>query len=458
MSTPETLVAHIWRRLGFGATRSDLDAGVAAGPNAVIADLLGRPPVVPTAAVADPWGFVTANDYTGADQFALRMIELMAFGPSPIASGQTAANYNPLQERMAWILHGLVVVAVIDSVYDADLRDHVRTVRSGTNGSYAQLVGTVATRPGMLKYLTGYMNTRSHPNENFARELQELFSLGRLNPRTGAVNYDQNDVRELARALTGWRYNWNTGLTSFDATQWDPGVKAYRGQSLGAAGLTDVIAALQAHPSWPYFIPARLYRELTGLTATPAVLDALAPAFGSSGDLHALVTAITARPEFLSDQAVFARVKCPVELLASASRLLGYTDLVTGSANLGWLLRLLGQHPYSAPNVAGWYKGDQWLNATTLLDWCSLANYLAQKGFNWAGAQIGPINPAVTTVFQNATAASGADFVLTFAGLVNASPRTRTELNDYATAGPWNLSRAAGLLNLLLVSPEFLAN
>ena len=86
MTTPEALVAHIWRRLGFGATRADLDADVAAGPQAVIADLLSRPPVLPSPGTPDPWGFVTANDYTGADQFALRMLELMAFGPITPAS------------------------------------------------------------------------------------------------------------------------------------------------------------------------------------------------------------------------------------------------------------------------------------------------------------------------------------------------------------------------------------
>lgn len=456
MTTPEALVAHIWRRLGFGPTRADLDAGVAAGPSAVIADLLSRPPVVPTADQPDPWGLPTTAE-GNYDAHALRMIELMAFGPSPSGSAQTAATYNPLQERMAWVLQGLLVIAVVDVVYDQDMRDHVRLLRSSTAGSYAQLLRDVSTQPGMLKYLTGHLNTRYHPNENYGRELLELFSLGRLNPRTGQSNYDQADVREIARALTGWRYNWTTGGTYFDASLWDPGVKTFRGQSLGAAALPEVIAAIQAHPSWPYFVAARIYRELTGLTATNDVLDALAPAFGASGDLTSLVTAITARPEFLSDAAVRSRVKGPVELLASAARVLGYSALVTNAANLGWLLRVQGQHPFTAPNVAGWYKGDQWLNAANLMSWTNVANYLAMRGFNWAGEVTGTINPAVDVVFANATAATAADFVLAHTGLVDATPRTRSEMNDYALSGSWTRARAAGLLNLAIVSPEFLA-
>lgn len=458
MTTPEALIAHIWRRLGFGATRTDLDAGIALGPQAVIADLLGRPPVLPTVQVPDPWGFTTANDYTGADQFAMRMIELMAFGPSTTGSAQTAPNYSPMQERMAWILHGLVVIAIVDAVYDADLRDHVKLLRTSTAGSYSQLLVNVSTRPGMLKYLTGYQNTKSHPNENYGRELMELLSLGRLSPRTGAANYDQTDVREVARALTGWRYDWNTGGTFFDPSQWDSGIKTFRGQSIGAAGLTEMITALTTHPSWPYFISGRMYREFTGLIATNDVLDALAPAFGATGDLTALVTAITNRPEFLSDQAIHARVKGPVELVATASRLLGFSTLKSDSGTIGWLMRLLGLHPFSAPNIAGWYKGDQWLNAANLLNWTSLANYMAMRGFNWAGNEVGPINAAVNVVFANASAATAADFVLSYMGLADATPRTRSELNDYALSSTWTKAKAAGLLNLVLVSPEFLAN
>jgi uncharacterized protein (DUF1800 family) len=457
MATTAALVAHIWRRLGFGATRADLDAGIAAGPGAVVADLLARPPVVPTADQPDPWGFPTTTDYTGTDQFALRMIELMAFGPSPIASAQTAPTYNPLQERMAWILHGLVVIAVVDVVYDADMRDHVRLVRSRTHGSYAQLLTDVSTRPGMLKYLTGYTNTRTHPNQNFSRELMELFSLGRLNARTGEPNYGEQDVREIARAMTGWRYNWNSGGTFFDAGYWDPGAKVFRGQSLGAAKLPEVIAALQAHPAWPYHVSGRIYRELTGLPATPEVLDALAPAFGTTGDLAALVSIITARPEFLSDAAIYSRVKGPVELIASAARLLGYGALNANSGSLGWRLRLLGQHPYFAPNVSGWYKGDQWLNATNVLTWTTVANEMAMRGFNWAGNEVGPINPAVDAVFATASQSTAADAVLAHCALVDPSPTTRSALTTYAAAGSWSKARVAGLFNLALVAPEFLA-
>lgn len=453
MATVDVQVAHIWRRLGFGGTRADIDAGVAMGPQALIASLLARPVIQSSAAVPNPWVWPAGTDYIAAGLAMSRQLELMAYGANTSGTAAAAASYNPLQERIAWILQGLVVTGISDFVQYPDELDHINTLRNSTAGSYKQLLTTITTRPGMVKYLNLFTSTAAHPNENYARELMELFALGRVNPYDGSANYTQGDVHELARALTGWQYNYTTGAVAFNASLWDSGQKVFRGASLGAAKLAEVMNAITAHPAWPYFVPARFYKELTGLTATKSVLDALAPAWGPTGNITALVTAITARPEFLSDQAIHAKVKCPVELLVSSARLLGWTP---GGRDIGYEMTLLNQHPFVPPNVSGWLKGDQWLNATNLLRWSTLANTMAMKGFNWAGSQISPINPAPTAVFNNATAATAAGYVLHLAGLDNASATTTAKLADYAASGPWSVWRAAGLLNLLIVSPEWL--
>ena len=450
MAALEAQIAHIWRRLGFGPTKPDIDAGVGQGAQATISQLLGRP-LVSWAASAFP-----ADQQT--DTSALRQLELMAFGPVTSGSGTTSPLYNPAQERISWILQGLVVVGIVDSVYLNDMRDHISYLRAAMGSTYRQLLLDVSGRSGMLKYLSGYLNTRDHPNENYARELLELFSIGRVHPITGASNYGQVDITEIARALSGWQYNWNTGLSAFNASQWDPGSKTFLGANRGAAGLNEVVGALVGHQSWPYYIPARFYREITGLVATPEVLSALAPVWGQDGNIAGLVSAIANRPEFLSDQAIFSKVKTPVELLVSATRLLAWGGLVADASNLGWLLREQSQHPFSPPNVSGWPKGDQWLNATNLQRWCQVANGISMKGFDWSGAIVGPVCPSVTVVHGSTTAANAASFVVAMAGLNPVSPKTLSALMDYATSGSWTPARAAGLLNLLLLSPEFLAN
>ncbi len=458
MATTQTQVAHIWRRLGLGPAADDVDAGVSVGPQALINDLLSRPAMVSSAGNPNPWGFPAGTDYTAEAAYTGRMIELMAFGPSATGSGVTSPTYNPLQERVAWILQGLVVTGIIDSTYFTDLKDHVNLLRNSVFGTHKQLLLDVSTRPGMLKYLSGYQNTRSHPNQNYAREVMELFSIGRVHPVTGAANYTQGDVQEIARALTGWQYNWGHGTTFFSPSQWDPGVKTYRGQSLGAAKLPDVINALAAHPAWPYFIPKRFYRELVGFDPAPAVLESLAATFGPTGDLKALITAIANQPEFLSDQAIFSKVKQPVELIASAARLLGFPSLATTNFYLSSDLHTtINQHPLYAPNVAGWPRGDQWLGSGSMLAWSALAGRILYIGFNWNGVQNGPICPYIQRLFSEGPAATATSRLLHQAGLDNASATTQAKLIEYAAGGPWNLARAAGLIHLLFLSPEFLA-
>ncbi len=386
-----------------------------------------------------------------------RTLELMAFGPNTPGSGIVAPGYNPFQERLTWMLQGLVVIGLVDSVYHADMIDHLALLRSASTMTYRSLLNQVSTRPGMLKYLSGATNTKAHPNQNYARELMELFSLGRVDAVSGASNYTQGDVTEVARALTGWAYNWSDGTTAFQPANWDSGPKSFLGSARGAAAVPEVIAAIATHPAYASFVPARVYRELVGLAAGPAVLAELAPAWLPDGNLVGLVRAITHRPEFLSDQAIMSRTKSPVERLVSASRLLGWGAFAT-DPNLSWNMTRLGQHPFVAPNVSGWPKGDQWLNATNLQVWCEVANAMATRGFIWNGTTTGPINPTVTQVFQNSSTTTSAAYVTHLAGLDPVTPKTAAALDAYAKAGSWSLARAAGLLDLLLMSPEFLAN
>ena len=239
MATVDVQVAHMWRRLGFGATRSEIDAGVAMGPQAVIADLLSRPPTLSTAADPIPWGWPAGTDYVAVNVAMSRQMELMAYGTNTSGTAITVATYNPLQERMSWILQGLLVIGISDYVYYPDMLGHINLLRNSTTGSYKQLLQAVSTKAGMLKYLSLFTSTGAHPNENYARELMELFALGRVNPYDGAANYTQNDVHEMARALTGWTYNYTTAAVSFNQSLWDPVRSSHSRQGEVAGGAHD---------------------------------------------------------------------------------------------------------------------------------------------------------------------------------------------------------------------------
>jgi uncharacterized protein (DUF1800 family) len=424
----ERQVAHVWRRMGFGPTAADIAAGVKVGPAAVVEDLLSRP-----LTTATDWAFTTGTDWQEQERWLGQLLH------------NQATQKNPLQERMAWVLANLVVAGIDGTAYFDDVRDHHYRLRADPLGAYSTLVRQTATMPGLLKYLTGHLNEYRHPNQNFARELMELFCLGRTHALTGKPNYAEHDVQELARACTGWRYDWGTGKVAFNASYWDPGPKTIFNVDRGAAKLANGLTVVFAHPSYLYHVPRRLYLELMGTEPTVDQLKALAPTWGRTGDIRAVVSAIVRDPAFVDVKAIATKIKTPVELVTSAARVLG-VDLRTQS--LGWELRdKMGQHPLLPPNVAGWPAGTRWLSSSVLVTWNEIVNRLV------AGVR-GQANGVVAKVHAiGQTSATNQAIRLT--ALTEATTSTRQAIAAFTAGGTWNLDRAAGTVALCLVSPEF---
>jgi uncharacterized protein (DUF1800 family) len=428
----ERQVLHIWRRLGFGATAADVDHGVRIGPKALIDELLTRPPTTPA-----EWKLPQLNSWEDQAPYLGRQLELMATSP------------NPLQERLAWILQGTVVVGVTDSVGFEDLRGHVTRLRVDPLGSYTKLLRDTAVMSGMLKYLNGDQNTAEHPNQNFARELMELFSLGLKNLVTGATNYSQDDVIQIARACTGYTPNWTTGKIAFEASNFDDGEKYFLGAPQGRAGMAQVISAVSRHPAYRYFIPARLYQELVGRAPDVATLRSLGDLWGTAGDVRAVVTAIAHSPAFLAPEAIGSRVKSPVELLASGARVMGFP---LGPSDYGWQLSsFMNQHPYFPPNVSGWPEGTMWLNAGVDMTWGGIVQ-------DFAVATAASNAGVAAKLWLTESPESASTAVARHCGITDLSDSTTRALHAYTTSGSWDRYRAAGALALVLVSPEFLVN
>ena len=425
----EQQVAHIWRRLGFGATAADLDHGIQVGPAALVNELLARPLTTPA-----QWAFTASTTWQGQISFLGRQLALMSSSP------------NPLQERLAWILQGLVVVGQTDAVQFPDQRDHLLRLRGNPFASYTRLLRDTAIMPGMMKYLNGYQNSAEHPNQNYARELMELFSLGITNPLTGAQNYSQTDVVEIARALTGFTYNWKNGRIVFDATQFDAGTKTFFGVNHGDAGLKQVISAICHHPSFRTFVPARLYREFVGTDPDPVTLARLGELFGTTGNVRAVVKYIARSPDFFSPAVIGNKVKTPVELLVSGAKVMRF-DL--GPSDYGWQLSgYMNQHPMYPPNVAGWPSGDIWLNCGVTMAWCNIVT-------DFTNASLSSPQGTVTDLLAGARRTTAAASAARLCGLSTVSTTTMSALTTHVNAGAWNRKRAAGLLALILVSPEF---
>jgi uncharacterized protein (DUF1800 family) len=211
--------------------------------------------------------------------------------------------------------------------------------------------------PAMLVYLDNGENVKAHPNENFGRELLELFTMG-------VGHYTEKDVREAARAFTGWT---NDVLDfRFDNDQHDFGTKTFLDRT-GPLDGTDIIDTILNQPATGEHVAAKLYRYFVRDDVSPAVKTALGRAFRSSGyEMKPLLTRIFLSKDFYSQASTATQIKSPVVLVVSTYKKMGLRALPT-IPDFGRLTGALGQTLFDPPNVAGWAGGRTWITPATLM-------------------------------------------------------------------------------------------
>jgi uncharacterized protein (DUF1800 family) len=264
---------------------------------------------------------------------------------------------RPLEEKLALFWHGHFATGqnkVRD--YRMMLRQN-EMFRRGASGSFRDLLSGLLRDPAMLVYLDNGENIKSHPNENFGRELLELFTMG-------VGSYTERDIREAARSFTGWT---NDVLEfRFDEQQHDFGTKAFLGRT-GALNGDDIIATILAQPVTAEFVSAKLYRYFVREEIAEPVKRELGRTFRDSGyQLKPLLTRVFLSKDFYSPPSYGTQMKSPVHLVVSTYRKMGLTAVPT-VPDFGRLTATLGQTLFEPPNVAGWAGGRTWITASTLL-------------------------------------------------------------------------------------------
>jgi uncharacterized protein (DUF1800 family) len=263
-----------------------------------------------------------------------------------------------LVERMTLLWHDWFATSVEDVDSQRLMLQQNGLFRLGALGSFHELLRAVTVDPAMLIWLDGISNRRRAVNENYARELMELFTLG---PDRGA--YGETDVREMARALTGWRATWvdDVGYTDFrfDPNRFDSGAKTIFGRS-GAFGWEDACRMCVEHPLHPSFLVWKLWTSFIASPPPEAERLALERLYVDGGYvIRPLVEAILMHPHFYDGGSM---VKPPVVLVAGMLRALGRgidTDAWV------WLCEGAGQRLFAPPNVSGWDES-RWLDTSTV--------------------------------------------------------------------------------------------
>jgi uncharacterized protein (DUF1800 family) len=340
-----SLAAHLYRRAAFGATAAQIDAAVKQSPAAVVAQIVRGAEDDPALRRQSEELATTVLSTGDPRQLAAWWVYVML------------ATKNPLLERTTLFWHGHFATSA-DKVNDANLMlEQNRMLRRNALGDFRSLAQEISRDPAMLIYLDSVTNRRAHPNENYARELMELFCLGE-------GNYSEKDVQELARCFTGWEIK--LAAFRFNHFQHDSGTKTILGKSdkfENGASITWILEQPQA----ARFIAGKLYRQFVCDEPEPPqqLLEPLANELREhEWQIAVVVERILSSQLFFSEHALRRKVRSPVDL---AIGLLRSLDGTTNAHELAAELQRNGQGLFFPPNVKGWDGGRTWINSSTIL-------------------------------------------------------------------------------------------
>ncbi len=388
------LAAHLLRRAGFGASQDDAGRLASMPVHDAVNSLIDFPSsatLPPPQDLYDPRATLrsdlggTLRAMLGDDvQRRALFKQIRKQERNSIVSLQNwwlnrmLTTPAPLQEKMALYFHGHFTSAAIQKgVVPQMVFDQNQLFRSNALGNLRDLTWQVSTDPAMMLYLDNAKNDAQHPNENYARELMELFTLG-------VDHYTENDVRESARAWTGWTVVRRTGKARFVPGRHDGGVKTFLG-STGTWSGRDIVDIIYRQPACATFWASSLLNFFVYNSPEPQLVDAVAALIRKNDyNLKPVMSALLRSNVFFSDRAYRSLVKSPVEFVAGTYKALGISPIDERAQRA---LVQMGQILFYPPNVEGWPGGANWLTTQTIIARenfvAGLINSPAMNGAGW---------------------------------------------------------------------------
>jgi uncharacterized protein (DUF1800 family) len=429
-------IAMLYRRIGFGATEQELSAAVSAGYSATADSLLGglgqpdpggdsiAPPSF------EPVGSLRTD--TAARQAYIEALRANSRELIVWWLARMIATTNPTQEKLTLLLHGHFPTAISKVHFAQFMYRQNQLFRTQGFGNFTALTQAVAVDPAMLIWLDASSDKAQDPNENFARELLERFTMG-------IGTYTENDVRAAAYCFTGWQLNLRTGGFSISALDHSNAPQTFLGNP-GINSGTQVIDIATSSAASARYVPSALWSHVASpVTPKAAVVSDLAPGYASDHDVANLLRSIVTNPEFATETTFSGLIKQPIEYVVGALRALSVTAAQVQAKPAGVLAVLaeLGQVPFDPPSVGGWGQNSYWLSTAAALARWQFARRLSEVG-------------DISTV-ADAPLRSRVDAVGRLLSVTTWSSTTAKALSAAA-------SRPENLVTLALVSPEFVSN
>ncbi len=369
-STPIRLVQHLFWRAGMGLTPVEAKE-LAKVPYADLVDGLFRStrefiPIRTTHVAATDEGYMAMKPneqfkYRRASREAQRRLNVLW-------RQRMITTQGCLREKMALFWHGHFAAW---SHWSNSSEQYLNVLREHALGDLGTLLKGVSRSSAMLNYLNNQRNKKDAPNENFARELMELFTLGR-------GHYTEQDVHEAARAFTGWAFKLDTAEFHFREKQHDFGEKTFRGKS-GTFDGNDILDMLLADPQTATFISRKIYRWFVATEVDEPFASAMAERFFRSGYDVADLMRFVFESEHFTNTAIYGRrIKSPIELICGMDK--NFKLRFEREEDGMFLQRMLGQVLLHPPNVSGWKEGHAWIDSNSLMLRLKLPAALLNKG------------------------------------------------------------------------------
>jgi uncharacterized protein (DUF1800 family) len=370
--------AHLAGRAGFGEPPDKLHRWAGQGLEATVQELLhpdSAPQSPPSCAV--PAQFISLQDRVKsatspeekqeASKALQEAVNEQLFNLVSWWTQQMITTQAPLVEKMTLFWHGHFATSAEKVRSPYKLWRQNETFRSQALGDFGALTKAISHSPAMMIYLDLASSKAEHPNENFAREAMELFTLGE-------GNYTESDIKESARAFTGYRIDRATEQFRFAPRQFDAGSKTFLKETGNWTG-DQIIDIILKQPVCAGFITAKIWKFFVYDDPKPELINDLAETFRHYHyEIRPLLETIFSSEEFYSERARNAIVKSPVQYLVQAARTLN-VQIPTGRTLIN-VYRQMGQVPFYPPNVKGWDGGKSWINTATLAYRYQLARQL----------------------------------------------------------------------------------
>ena len=465
-----SLIAHLMRRAGFGATRSELEEYASKSYEEIVEDLLhpDRFPDIEEDVLRRYYPNLASEDAVNVwnSRWIYRMIN----------------SKRPLEEKMALFWHHLFATAYHKSEHTPTLIRQIEAFRRNGMSDLRTILLNLSKDPAMIFWLDNCENHNGEPNENYGRELLELFSMG-------VGNYTEDDIKNTARAFTGWTFKQPIPLypyghypSEFEYREddHDDGVKTFLGET-GRFNGEDIIDIILKQPATARFISRHLYNFFVAdepqvpawqqvPPQDPDAVDTLVNTyFGSNGDIRSILRVL-----FNSDffkEARFKRVKSPAELVAGTIKLVGIHRFPEpGLVNLTTATTLMGQQLMNPPTVEGWHTGKEWVDGGTLNERVNFAvNEFAdvsRPGIQEIIERLALRHPDANRGSRTLSPQEFVDRCLDLVGPLDVGGETRSALLKYAEAGgelrlgteeerEASSARVRRMLQLIVASKEY---